>query len=223
MHHTALTFDLLGFLTLGLLSGFGHCLGMCGPFVLYVSRRFAPPDAGRLAVVRPQLLYGFGRVVTYGLLGAAAGGLGEAVDLAGSMVGIRRATAIVAGASLVLFGAVSLFEVVPLLAPKGGPIFARVAGRLKRRAPGHPFVTGLVLGLLPCGLIYAAVIAAAGAGGAATGGLGLVLFGLGTMPALLGLSLADDLLARHRALINRLSMVFLLVMGGRLLWRGLGL
>jgi sulfite exporter TauE/SafE len=46
-------------------------------------------------------------------------------------------------------------------------------------------------------------------------------FGLGTAPALLGVSLADELLARHRNFVNRLSQVFLLAMGGWFLWTGL--
>ena len=59
------TIGLLGFLTLGLLGGFGHCVGMCSPFVLFVSRRYAPPDGrgaprGRAALA-PALVHGRAR------------------------------------------------------------------------------------------------------------------------------------------------------------------
>jgi sulfite exporter TauE/SafE len=214
------TIDLLGFLTLGLLIGFGHCVGMCSPFVLFVSRRYVPPGGGRLAVVAAQGWYTAGRIVTYAVLGAAAGALGGVLQLAGAMLGVQRAAAVVAGGVLVVWALVALSDLVPRL-DAGGKLFGRVAGALKGRVPGHPFAMGLFLGLLPCGPLYSAFIAAAARGGALEGAAALALFGIGTAPALLGVSVADELLARNRALVNRLSQVFLLVMGAWFLWTGL--
>lgn len=212
--------SLVGFLTLGLLGGFGHCVGMCSPFVLFVSRRYAAPEAGRAAAFRAQLWYTAGRVLTYVALGALAGALGGVVEMAGSLLGLQRAASVVAGGALVLWALVALSDLVPGL-DTGGKLFGRVAGALKGRVPGHPFATGLFLGLLPCGLLYSAVLAAVARGGALDGALALALFGLGTAPALLGLSLADELLARRRAFVNRLSQLFLLAMGAWFLWTGL--
>ena len=197
--------SLFGFLTLGLLGGFGHCVA---------------PEAGRAAAFRAQLWYTLGRVLTYVLLGALAGALGGVFELAGALLGVQRAASIVAGGALVLWALVALSDLVPGL-DTGGRLFGRVAGALKGRVPGHPFATGLFLGLLPCGLLYSAVLAAVARGGALDGALALALFGLGTAPALLGLSLADELLARRRAFVNRLSQLFLLAMGGWFLWTGL--
>jgi hypothetical protein len=213
--------DLLGFLTLGLLGGFGHCLGMCGPFVLYVSRRFGRGPERRLATLGQQLLYTLGRILTYAALGAAAGAVGGAVDLAGSMLGVQRAAAVVAGAVLILYGLGNLAAWLPSLSSAGGPLFQRVAEMLARRAPGQAVLTGLLLGLLPCGLVYSALIAATARGGPAPGATALLLFGVGTAPAMLGLSVVDELLARHRALLNKLSALFLLLMGGWFVWQGL--
>ena len=120
---------------------------------------------------------------------------------------------------LVVWALVALSDLAPFDA--GGRLFARVAGALKGRVPGHPFATGLFLGLLPCGFLYSAVVAAVARGGALEGAAALALFGLGTAPALLGVSLADELLARHRAFVNRLSQVFLLAMGLWFLWKAL--
>lgn len=214
------TIDLLGFLTLGLLIGFGHCVGMCSPFVLFVSRRYVKPDAGRSAVLVAQAWYTAGRIVTYAVLGAAAGAVGGVLQVAGGLIGIQRAASIVAGGVLVIWALVALSDLVPRL-ETGGTLFARVAGALKGRVPGHPFATGLFLGLLPCGPLYSAFIAAAARGGALDGAAALALFGLGTAPALLGVSVADDLLARNRAFVNRLSQVFLLAMGIWFVWTGL--
>jgi uncharacterized protein len=214
------TIDLLGFLTLGLLGGFGHCVGMCSPFVLFVSRRYVAPDGGRSAAFAAQGWYTAGRIVTYAALGAAAGALGGILQLAGTLLGLQRAASILAGAVLVVWALVALSDLVPRL-DAGGNLFTRVAGAMKGRVPGHPYATGLFLGLLPCGLLYSALIAAAARGGALQGAAALALFGIGTAPALLGVSVADELLARKRAFVNRLSQVFLLAMGAWFLWTGL--
>ena len=219
---------LLGFLTLGLLGGFGHCVGMCSPFVLFVSRRTVSPEAARDdgraaargAAFRAQLWYTAGRVLTYVALGALAGALGGVVELAGALLGLQRAASVVAGGALVLWSLGALADLVPGLGG-GGKLFGHVAGALKGRVPGHPFATGLFLGLLPCGLLYSAVLAAVARGGALDGAAALAHFGHGTAPALLGVSLADELLARHRAFLNHLSQVFLLAMGAWFLWTGL--
>lgn len=224
------TIDLLGFLTLGLLGGFGHCVGMCSPFVLFVSRRYAAPASGRRAVFAAQGWYTAGRVVTYAVLGAVAGALGGVVELAGGLLGLQRAASAVAGGVLVIWAAVALSDLVPGLDAVGNlvsflstwnPASAGLWARLKARVPGHPFATGLFLGLLPCGLLYSALIAAVARGGAVEGAAALALFGIGTAPALLGISVADELLARHRSFVNRLSQVFLLAMGIWFLWTGL--
>jgi sulfite exporter TauE/SafE len=190
------TVDLLGFLTLGLLSGLGHCAGMCAPFVLF--------------------WYTAGRIATYAGFGALAGAFGSAVTTAGSLLGVRRGAALVAGALLVAWAVVTLSD-LPLLRGRGAG-FARM---LTPRVPGHPFAMGLLLGLLPCGMVYSAVVASIALGSALWGAAALALFGLGTAPALLGLSLADTFLVARRALLNRLSQVFILVMGAWFLWRGL--
>ena len=215
------TLDYGGFLMLGLLGGFGHCVGMCMPFVLFIGRRFGRPGAGRAQALIVQVYYSVGRMATYTAMGVAAGALGSAVELAGSMVGFQRAASVAAGAALVVYVLVSLLELAPGLASEGGPIFGRVAGLLRRRVPNHPLLMGLLLGFLPCGLVYSAVIAAAALGGPAQGGTGLALFGLGTVPAMLGISAADELLVRHRNLINRLSQAVILAMGLWFIWKGI--
>ena len=72
---------------LGLLGGFGHCVGMCSPFVLFVSRRYVPPGGGRPTALAAQGWCTAGRIVTYAVQGAAAGALGGVVELAGGLLG----------------------------------------------------------------------------------------------------------------------------------------
>lgn len=213
------TIDLLGFLTLGLLGGLGHCVGMCSPFVLFVSRRYVPEGQGRPGAFAAQAWYTAGRVTMYSVLGAVAGALGGVFQLAGALLGVQRAASILAGFVLVVWALAALVDLVPGFRG-GGRLFSKVASAVRGRVPGHPFGLGLFLGLLPCGLLYSALIAAVARGGALQGALALALFGVGTAPALLGVSLADELLARHRVVINRVSQVFLLAMGAWFLWTG---
>ncbi|MBS1817620.1 MAG: sulfite exporter TauE/SafE family protein [Acidobacteria bacterium] len=207
--------DLVAFLTLGFLGSAGHCVGMCAPFVLIVSRRYARP-VGALVPWAAQAWYTAGRLVTYGTLGAAAGALGSALQVAGALMGLQRAAAVLAGGALIVSGAAGLLSFSPGASP--GLWAHRLTGRLSARMPSHPFTLGLLLGLLPCGLLYTAVLGAMATGGPARGALALVAFGLGTAPALLGVSLADALLIRQRTTLNRLSQVFVLVMGAWFLW-----
>lgn len=214
-HAVASHLDLLGFLTLGLLGGFGHCVGMCAPFVLLVSRRYAGDS-------RPAWLahtwYTAGRLTTYALLGAAAGAMGLAVGLAGDRVGLRQAALILAGVMLVAWSLAVLTDAGPRILSTGR--LSRLVARLSAQMPAHPFTLGLALGLLPCGLVYTAVVGAIAQGGLVDGALALALFGAGTVPALLMLSFADDLIVRRRPALNRLSQVFVLVMGVFFLLRG---
>ena len=212
--------DLVGFLVLGFLGGFGHCVGMCSPFVLLVARRYGAPGGGPLAV-SPQLWYAAGRILTYAALGALAGALGGAVELAGSLLGVQRAASVLAGAVLVVHAIPGLTGAGPLGRSQDGRLFSRISATLGRRVPGHPLALGLLLGLLPCGLLYSALIAAVSRGGPLPGALALVAFGLGTAPSLLGVSLADGLLARRRAWLDGLARWFLLAMGVWFVWRGL--
>lgn len=209
--------DFFGFLMLGLLGGFGHCVGMCSPFVLVVSRSSA---ARGTSPAIAQLWYTTGRLLTYAALGAIAGALGSVIELAGTLIGIQRAAIVIGGIVLVTWSLGSLSALGRRLQDRGA-WFAVVAGRMRSYVPSHPLAVGLVLGLLPCGLLYSAVIAAVAVGGALAGATSLAIFGLGTAVALLAISLADELLVRHRPAFNRLSQVFVLVMGVWFLWRGI--
>ena len=232
--------DLLAFLTLGVLGSAAHCVGMCSPFVFMVSRRYGLPAGTHIPWIA-QVWYTAGRMTTYGLLGGLGGALGGALQIAGALVGLQRAATVVAGLVLVVTALASLVSLIPgfsLTPGASGPpavrvsplrftsfgtgaasVVSRMTARLGRHMPGHPYSLGLVLGLLPCGLLYSAVVAAMASGSALTGAAGLAVFALGTAPALFGVSIADALFVRRRATLNRLAHVFVLVMGVWFLYR----
>lgn len=211
--------DLAAFLTLGLLGSAAHCVGMCGPLVMLVARRYGAPAASRSRLAATAW-YSAGRLSTYALLGALAGGVGAGLQAAGATIGLQRLATVVAGGALVLLGLVSLSSSADKANSLSG-WWSRLTHRLASRAPRHPVTAGLVLGLLPCGLVYTAVAAAMATGTAVHGAGALLAFGAGTVPALLGVSVADLLLGRSRLVVTRLADVFVLGWGGWFLWRGL--
>lgn len=211
--------DLAAFLMLGLLGSAAHCVGMCAPFVMLVGRRYAAP-AGPHRPAAAQAWYHAGRLVTYTLLGAAAGSAGALITSVGALLGLQRTAAIVGGTALVLSAVASLVAFGPA-STRVPAWLSRLIARLGSRLPGHPLLLGAVLGLLPCGLLYSAVMAAMTRGSAVAGATALAAFTLGTVPALAGVSLADTVLLQKRVVMNRLSQGFVLAMGVWYLWRGL--
>lgn len=173
------------------LLGSMHCAGMCGAFVAFAVG-LNDPDAKRKRA-RLHAAYNTGRLITYAILGAIAGALGGALDLVGSMAGISRFAAILAGATLILFGGTHLLRAMGVrIAHAKPPRFMQSGLRLAHRAAmamppvRRALVIGLMTTLLPCGWLYAFVFAAAGTGSAAVGALTMAVFWAGTLPILVG-------------------------------------
>lgn len=213
--------DLIGFVTLGFLGGFGHCLGMCHPFVLYISGRFVGDKRGYRAMYLPHLKYNIGRTITYGILGALAGIIGNMATLAGKTAGIQKASAILAGAFLIIyaifaFSGYNLLNKLEKLAKAD-----KVTGFIKKIQPKTPFTSGLLLGLLPCGIVYGALIAASASANPFKGAASLVLFGLGTSVAMMTAAFFGNFIMRKKGLFNVLSLFLLIGMGVLFIWQGI--
>lgn len=213
----------------GLVGGVGHCVGMCGPVVAAFSANRAEGGA-----TRPHLLYHLGRITTYSLLGGVAGFTGSFLDVAAVIAPYQRAVLTATGVLIALAGlALGGWLPGPAGAARaGGPgLFAKACRALGGEgSAGAHFPLGLVLGFLPCGLVYAALLAAARegmeagdhAGGFLRGLLVMALFGTGTVPALLVVGKAAGALsARARIGLSRLSAAFVAVAGLVLAVRGI--
>lgn len=207
------------------LTGSLHCAGMCGGLVAVYAGGPSSSPARRWA---GHLAYNLGRLAAYAALGAAAGAAGRALDLAGSLAGIGRAAEIVAGTLIALWGAHALALArglrVPSLAAPGWlrGRFGRGLALLENRPPAQRAAAlGLLSALLPCGWLYAFVVAAAGTGGPIAGALLMTVFWAGTVPALAGVGAAIQSLTgplrRHvpTACAVALIVVGLLAVAGR--------
>jgi len=214
-HHASVALDLattfglpLTLLLAGLLGGATHCAGMCGPFVLSqvgagLDRTGAPYGEVRRLTGALLVPYHLGRATTYVMLGAAAGAMaGGAATL--PFMGWLPSALLALAAVIFLSQAVSRgVRLVPRFAGREGPSRLSTAiGRLSAPFLADPrgwrgYALGLVLGLLPCGLLWGAIAAAGGAGGPVEGAVAMAAFALGTVPALVGVGYAGALFGRR--------------------------
>ncbi len=195
-----------------------HCVGMCGPFVAFYSG--SDNSAGMKRMVSHGA-YSGGRLLTYALFGVAAGTVGAALDVAGSLAGFQRIAAVLAGATMILWGVLALLQLRGVRIFKHGTGNGRIA-RLFRRGFSlvsdkppvvRASVVGLLSGFLPCGWLWAFVVTAAGTGSAAKGAAVMAAFWAGTVPALLAVGFGTQLvsapLRRHIPAVTAILLVAL--------------
>lgn len=168
------------------LAGSLHCAGMCGPLALALPVGIA----NRAHFVAGRILYNAGRILTYAAMGAIFGLAGKTVVLVGLQRGLSIAVGVILLAWLVARSNRRIFagaqEIIPRLI---APVKRALASRLRAQTLPALFVFGLLNGLLPCGLVYLALAGAAGTGAALDGAIFMLVFGAGTTPMMLGISL----------------------------------
>ena len=190
MASDGLTF--LGGLLLGLASSL-HCAAMCGAIASSLMFAFSNGEpAGKR--VEALLAAHAGRVLMYVGAGAALGAFGSAIygafDHAHAYLFMRWAAAVALG-----WIGLSVAELTPSLAVVdriAAPIasalrFGGAASVVSGRAGA--FASGVVWGLLPCGMVYGALFYAMLSGGALHGATAMAGFGLGTLPSVTGVAL----------------------------------
>lgn len=184
----------------GLAGSLVHCVGMCGPFVLgQVMSDAERGPAGTYGEWRrlagaALVPYHLGRLTTYTVLGAAAGA-------ATALFTSTAAFAWLSGALLAVAACLMALQAVGLAVGTHSPLtagLARLAGPLSSsHDPLARYALGIVLGFLPCGLLYGALAAAGGAASAREGALVMAAFGLGTVPALVAVGWGGLIIRRR--------------------------
>ncbi len=198
-------------------AGSAHCVGMCGPIALAVPGMAGDTRSRFMSTV----VLNAGRLTSYGLLGAAFGALGSGLRLAG----LQDIVALTTGSLLLL--AVLLPHLIDFTGVEGrlaiglSRLRGVLARNLRRSSPEAIYLSGMLNGLLPCGLVYTAGLGAAAIGTAAGGSFYLVLFGAGTLPALIAFRSGAALMTpAFRTRLRRLSPVVVGIMGIMLVLRG---
>jgi uncharacterized protein len=195
----------VAFLT-GLISSFGHCLGMCGGIVAIYSAR--QPVLVATDGTRPSIFVRIGtlapvhagRITTYMLLGALIGLAGSLLDRVGGLMGWQGIFSIVVGIAMIvvalsLMGVLPPIEVVLSSVTGHASPMKHMRGLLGKRSVAANWGLGILWGFLPCGLVFAMLVVAAGTHTLWGGALTMLAFGLGTVPTLLGFGLAANLLS----------------------------
>lgn len=201
--------------TAGLVGGVTHCAAMCGPFVISQTKS--------LQKKRALLPYHFGRITTYILMSML---LASVLNLAFLFLPIRNyiiaPILMIAGTIFLVTAFPKLIKIFPwalrlqsFLPQKWlSPFFNRLnhkTGIIKE------YLLGVLLGFMPCGLILSALMAASTAPTPLGAGLAMLAFGLGTMPALIGIGFGGSfLLRRNPVLLQRIRQ-------GAMIWSGLWL
>ena len=197
------------------LLGSAHCLGMCGG----ISGLFAV-NASTASLRRDlpmAITYNVGRVLSYMVLGAAVALLGQTIVDA-----IPRLTApvrLLSGLLIVLVGLQVAFN-WRALAPiekAGAGLWRRIApaaqGLLPVTSAPKALGLGLLWGWLPCGLVYSVLLLAATTANAITGGLVMLAFGLGTMPAMIATGLSASRLSAFMSRRRRGAGLLIILLG----------
>jgi sulfite exporter TauE/SafE len=185
------------FLT-GLL-GSGHCFGMCGGIA--GSLGALAGASGKRGLFLPAVQFNLGRMLGYAILGAVAAGIigaaGEIMALKAYGKWLRGITAL-----MVMFIGIRFlvdWSGLSIIEKGGAGIWKRIAPLAVRVSQRHDWIgrtgLGILWGFLPCGLVYTVLITAASTGGALAGAITMAAFGAGTLPSMLGLTMAAPALS----------------------------
>jgi hypothetical protein len=194
-------------------------MGMCGPLALALP---ANPESSYGKKIVGRLMYNLGRACTYAFMGIFAGVLGHALQV----YGLQQAVSIVLGILLLATVFLSAKHMPAWVIRTFYKPVQQALGRiLKRGSLMGLFQTGLLNGLLPCGLVYAALASASLHSGAIEGALFMFLFGLGTLPLMFALSLGGLSLRtpKFQPFLHRVIPTVTFIVAVLLILRGLSL
>lgn len=206
---------LLGFL------GSLHCIGMCGPLVMAIPAG----KGGKFRFSITRIIYHTGRIITYALMGIVFGLIGDRLK----MFAWQQYVSIGMGVFLLIVGISSLvktssFQRIPFFDKIYALLKTSISKFIRKDTLSAHFILGFLNGLLPCGFVYVAIAGAVALGNIWQGMLFMILFGIGTSPALIGLAWLPQLVNIKRYFSpNKLVPVFSIVFAALFILRGLNL
>ena len=203
--------------TLGLFGSL-HCVGMCGPLALALPS----VQSGRSSQLLNALLYNFGRVITYSLIGFVVGILGKSFQLSG----LQQLFSITAG-SVMLFFLVLYFGFKKNYQPYWFQQFTwkvqKFIGSVIHKN-GSALAVGMANGLLPCGMVYAAIAGALVSGSVLSSVVFMSSFGAATIPAMAALMIfGSGISMQIRIKFRNLTPYVMMIVAALLILRGMNL
>ncbi len=204
----------------GLISSL-HCIGMCGPIAMMLPVDHNNPTRKALQV----MTYHIGRLTAYALLGLAFGMLGKGLYLAGLQqqvsIGVGIMMIVIALVPERIFAKYNFSKPVYKLISNLKSILGK---QFKKKSFDALFTIGFLNGLLPCGLVYAALFGAIAMQNVALGMTYMILYGLGTVPMLSLIVYTSGLLSMPmRNKLQKGIPVVMVCLGVLFIIRGMGL
>lgn len=212
--------ELLTALTIGFLGSF-HCIGMCGPIAVALP----VPKSSNIVFFSGRVLYNFGRLISYGIMGLLFGFLGKGFVAWGYQQSLSIALGVIIIILLVIPAKYkNKFLGMNIILKITEPLKRSIGKLFKRTSLPSFLLIGFLNGFLPCGFVYIGLAGAAATGSPVTGMLFMVLFGLGTVPAMLAVSLFGKLISLNvRKKISRAIPVLAFMLALIFILRGLNL
>jgi len=211
------TVNLLTIISIAFLGSFGHCIGMCGGIVLAYSTIKIEPASSKVSKTVAHLLYNFGRVLTYTVLGAIFGAIGGVATFSntanGTLLIIAGVVMILAGLSLM--GKIKFLTIIEHSISSSSFYKSSFQKILHSKSNVSFFVLGMLNGLLPCGFVYFFAITAASTASPFYGALVMFIFGISTIPAMFSLGFLSSLASAtsFRNMMMSLSSVAVILYG----------
>jgi sulfite exporter TauE/SafE len=180
-----------------------HCVGMCGSIIGTLTLSLSPEVRNSKRLLLPFVFnYNFGRIVSYTLAGTVAGVVESFIPAPVTEVNGYRvlqlfSAFIMAGAGLYIAGWLPHFAYIE----KAGGRFWKLIEPFGRKLipvkdQTQAFLFGMIWGWLPCGLVYTALALALSTGDITKSALTMLSFGLGTLPAVMGVGIMTSILTK---------------------------
>jgi sulfite exporter TauE/SafE len=203
-------------LILGLSSSL-HCIGMCGPIAMVLPLK----DRSAFGVFSGVMQYNIGRIFVYSLLGSIIGAIGFTASLFGTL----QVVSIITGIAMIVFAwQKHLFSGFTAWNSYNGFLSKGIGTILGSDSTFKLFLLGALNGLLPCGMIFIALMNAVTAGNPINGASAMIAFGLGTLPAMMIVGIAASKMNRSlQQRINTLVPYVLTIVGLLVVLRGMNL
>ncbi len=203
-------------LTIGFFGSF-HCAGMCGPIAMSLPNR----DQQMTSLFVSRMLYNVGRVTTYSIFGALAGLFGHSLSINGWQSDISILSGIII-ILFVLFNTQAVQTKINHRIYKFTALLKKSLGSfMQKKSFTSLYFIGVLNGFLPCGFVYLALAGAASSHGVLEGMSYMALFGLGTIPMMLVLSLSGSFISiKARNWVQKISPVVAIVLALFLIQRG---
>jgi len=203
------------------LAGSLHCIGMCGPIAIALPLR----DESKSRLLLGRVLYNTGRILTYALLGIIFGFIGSGFFIGGYQQGLSIVLGILMLLTLFLPSKYASYIT-------GARLHEKLTGKLKsvwrklmqKNSVGSMFLIGLLNGFLPCGLVYIALAGSVSTGTALGGAFYMAVFGIGTFPVMLAMSLVGQIFGfKIKSKLSRLLPIGVVLLATLFILRGLSL